>query len=221
MSICLRRREFMAALGGAAVWPLAARAQQRAMPVIGSAGTELDENPFPFRKGLSDMGYVEGRNVIIEYRRTDQVDRVGWRLYQLRRSWHEAGRSAGAAGDQVGIGHQPQDRQGVFRAQFTHGPRPRGAVRIPDHRHRSLLRPPHHRPRRRAPEPRDELASLHWITSSAVANSVSGMHAGRLSACRRLCRGEAEHEPATRDIHEENTVCTQPRAQYLRRRSLL
>jgi hypothetical protein len=61
MSICLRRRDFIAALGGAAVWPGAAYAQQRsALPVIGvlrSGGTLLDE---PFRKGLNDMGYVEG-----------------------------------------------------------------------------------------------------------------------------------------------------------------
>src|SRR5271169_2491454 len=44
-----------------------------------------------------------------------------------------------------------------------------------DHRRRRLLRPRHHRPRRRAPEPRDELSPFHWITSSAVANSVSGI----------------------------------------------
>jgi ABC-type uncharacterized transport system substrate-binding protein len=75
----IRRREFIGALGGAAVGPLAARAQQRALPVIGilrNSGTQLDENPFPIRKGLSEMGYVEGLNVIIEDRWTDQVDRL-------------------------------------------------------------------------------------------------------------------------------------------------
>jgi len=69
----LRRREFVGALGGAAVWPLAARAQQRAMPVIGyltgtvprqSGGRE----DIAFRQGLREAGFVEGQNVIVEYR---------------------------------------------------------------------------------------------------------------------------------------------------------
>ena len=79
MNLCLRRREFIAGLGGAVVWPVAVSGQQRTLPVIGilrSAGTQLDENQVPFRKGLSDMGYVEGRNVIIEYRVTRQIDRL-------------------------------------------------------------------------------------------------------------------------------------------------
>jgi putative ABC transport system substrate-binding protein len=71
MGICLRRREFLAALGGAAAWPLAARAQPR-QPVIGylSGGTPGERaSALPgFRKGLSEMGFVEGRNVTIEFR---------------------------------------------------------------------------------------------------------------------------------------------------------
>jgi hypothetical protein len=67
MTFCLRRREFIAGLGGAAAWPRAARAQQLAMPIVGfvsglSAETSAD-NLASFRKGLSQSGYVEGKNV--------------------------------------------------------------------------------------------------------------------------------------------------------------
>src|SRR5207302_8368436 len=66
------RREFLVGVGAATLWPLAARAQQKRVPVIGFLGsTSLGASaPYvaAFRQGLSDAGYVEGQNVAIEYR---------------------------------------------------------------------------------------------------------------------------------------------------------
>jgi putative ABC transport system substrate-binding protein len=77
----VRRREFIAGLGSAATWPLVARAQQQATPVIGFLGAESPDTEAwrvaGVREGLQQAGFAEGRNLAIEYRWAEgQGDRL-------------------------------------------------------------------------------------------------------------------------------------------------
>jgi putative tryptophan/tyrosine transport system substrate-binding protein len=81
----VRRREFIAAIGSAAAWPLSARAQQAAkIPRIGI----IDDSPIwnAFRQGLRDLGYLEGQNIAFEYRYAGGLpDRLAWVAAELVR----------------------------------------------------------------------------------------------------------------------------------------
>ena len=89
----MRRRDFITLLGGAAAWPLAAGAQQPALPVVGflrsTPATGFEYLVNALRQGLNDVGFVEGRNVAVEYRWAE-ISQIGcrdWRPISSAGRW--------------------------------------------------------------------------------------------------------------------------------------
>jgi ABC-type uncharacterized transport system substrate-binding protein len=72
----VKRRQVITLIGGAAAWPMAARAQRQAMPVVGVLNSIGPGALSAFRSGLGETGHVEGRNVLLELRTTGQADRL-------------------------------------------------------------------------------------------------------------------------------------------------
>jgi putative ABC transport system substrate-binding protein len=90
----MRRRDFIRLIGTTAAWPLAASAQRRTMPVVGvlyPATLDADTNRMnAVRQGLKDAGYIEGENVMIEYRarlKISLIDCRHWRAISLVAKW--------------------------------------------------------------------------------------------------------------------------------------
>jgi putative tryptophan/tyrosine transport system substrate-binding protein len=111
----MKRRDFIAGLGGAVAWPLATRAQQAAVPVIGwlsSRTAATDALVLPaFHRALSAQGFVEGRNVAVEYRYTDsQLDRLPALVADL------VGRRAAVI---VAVGNGPPTMRAIQAASAT------------------------------------------------------------------------------------------------------
>src|SRR5580693_5479649 len=115
MAIATGRRQFISTIAGAAaVWPLGARAQQPALPVVGflrlGSADSNARNVAAFRKGLNETGYVEGQNVTVEYHYLEgQYDRVPALVADLVRRQVAVIATPGADGNVTGINFFPSE----------------------------------------------------------------------------------------------------------------
>jgi putative tryptophan/tyrosine transport system substrate-binding protein len=102
----VKRRAFISLLGGVAAWPLAARAQQPAMPVVGFLPSGPDYMT-AFREGLKEAGFVEGQDVAIEYRSAEDQTRVPLLVAELSRLFIQSPRRRGRAASAAPRGRAP------------------------------------------------------------------------------------------------------------------
>ena len=189
------RRAFIAALGGAAAWPVVARARQPAMPIVGylSSFSADANNKFTqaFQEGLSDVGFIEGRNVTIKYRwaeegRYDELpmmatDLVDHRVAVIFASPIPAALAAKTATATIpivfAVGSDPVET-GLVVSLNRPGGNVTGATFLSVElgaKRLELLPPRHHRPRHRAAECSDKRTPSHSITLSARATRLSGI----------------------------------------------
>src|SRR5262249_53500709 len=134
MTAKMTRREFITLVGGAAGWPLAARAQQPAMPVIGFFDSRSSDGMATrlaaFRQGLKEVGLVEGENVTIVYRWAEgRVDRLPEMASELARQATVIVTSGGPCGSRRQSGHHAipivyLGRRRPDPARSRHQPRP-------------------------------------------------------------------------------------------------
>ena len=121
----MKRREFITLLGGAAIWPVAARAQERALPVIGILSPRSPTVDLPLieviREGLNDTGFAEGRNFAIDYRWADgQFDRLAGLAADLVR--RQVAVIVAIGGEVAGRAAKAGDRDHTDRRPFRRRP---------------------------------------------------------------------------------------------------
>ena len=129
----MKRREFIAGIGSAAAWPLAAWAQQSALPVVGFLSAQsADDSKFltvPFLQSLKEIGYVEGQNVAVEYRQALGMERV--RAHERSLTAYMLERLADVPGLRV-VGPPEADARGGLASFTIEGMHPHDIAELAD-----------------------------------------------------------------------------------------